>query len=95
METANMGLNARESEFFGAYMKLLSEYQDMDGRFGLWRIHKHFDINDDEVLHETSDAGNRVSTVNVIKKQDLPNHAFVSQWIVSSSGTKPGSWCCD
>lgn len=96
MSNLNTGLTPREQQFFKAFSHLLQEYDDMDGKFSLWKVHKHFTLQDNEVLHETSDTYKRESTVRVIDKSDLPQNAFVSQWLVSKDGSYiQSSWCCD
>lgn len=75
---------------------MLQEFEDMEGKFSLWKVHHHFPLQDNEVLHETSDLQKRQSTVSVIKSSALPDNAFISQWMVSKDGTYVGTtWCCD
>jgi len=52
MEIAKLDLSSRETQIFDAYTDLLSKFEDMACRFNLSRIHKHFDMESDEVLHE-------------------------------------------
>lgn len=89
-------LCTREQEFFGAFSNLLEKFEDLNGKFSLWKVHNHFPIMKDEVLHETSDSDKRESTTKVIKASQLPNNAFISQWVVLADGTVQAErWCCD
>lgn len=96
MEMTQATLTTREQAFFSEYTELLKKFDDMDGKFSLWRVHEHFDVDEAEVLYETSDVSARKSLVQVVKKTQLPEKAFVSQWVVLADGTiKPSTWCCD
>ncbi|MBA2651638.1 MAG: hypothetical protein H0U73_05155 [Tatlockia sp.] len=89
-------LSTREQEFFGAFSNLLKDFEDFDGKYSLWKVHNHFSVMKDEVLHETSDSNRRESITSVIKADQLPDSAFVSQWVVLADGTvEPEKWCCD
>ena len=91
-----MNLSTQEMDFFKDFSALLKKHEALDGKFSLWRVHQHHDMRPDEVLHEISDLGTRTSTTRVVKKDALPNAAFVSQWIVRADGTiQPNTWCCD
>jgi hypothetical protein len=89
-------LDEPEAEFFQAVHALMrNKFPDMEEKFGMWRAHQHFETKADEVLHETSDARTRESTLRIIKKNDLPAGAFVSTWKLSPSGGIPQTYCCD
>jgi hypothetical protein len=91
-----MDFSTPEQHFFQDFSDLLKKHAAMDGKFSLWRVHQHHEMEEDEVLHEISDLITRTSTVRVIKKEALPETAFVSQWVVKADGSiKPASWCCD
>jgi hypothetical protein len=91
-----MDISSQEQAFFQAYANLLKKYRHMNGKFGLWRVHQHHTIGDDELLHEVSDPVKRTSTIRVIKKNNLPDTAFASQWLIKANGTiKATVWCCD
>lgn len=91
-----MNLTAQEKAFFADFALLLQKHEEMDGQFSLWRIHQHHNLEADEVLHETSDIQKRVSITSVIKKENLPQSAFPSQWVVRANGDiSVNFWCCD
>ena len=91
-----MNLSIQEQQFFQDFSALLEKHPAMDGKFSLWRVHQHHDLQDHETLHEISDLPMRTSTVRVINKNTLPDTAFVSQWLVKADGTiNTVSWCCD
>lgn len=90
------GLDAREQELFNEIFHLMNtKFTDLKEKFGIWRIHNHFDINEDEVFHETSDPVTRESTLRIIKRKDLPQNAFASSWQLTDKGAVAALWCCD
>lgn len=91
-----MNVSQREQAFFQDFSALLKKHADMDGKFSLWRVHQHHSLEDDEILHETSDLEQRTSTVRAIKKTELPEAAFASQWLIKADGSVEAAvWCCD
>jgi hypothetical protein len=91
-----LSLSERDTEFFGEIYHLMKEkYPEMEEKFGLWRIHQHFELKEDEVFHETSDANTKESILKIIKKKDLPEKAFGSTWQLTSTGPVVATWCCD
>jgi hypothetical protein len=88
-------LEERDLEFFNEVSELMNrKFPDMKEKFGIWRVHQHFELNSDEVFHETSNPMTRESTLRIIKKENLPKNAFVSSWSLKD-GFKPQTWCCD
>lgn len=67
----------------------------MKERFGMWRVHQHFELKKDEVFHETSDPSKKESTLRIINKKDLPKNSFASTWRLASEGPIVATWCCD
>ena len=89
-------LNERDLDFFqDVYSLMKNKYPELSEKFGIWRAHQHFEIREDEVFHEISNAETKESTLRVIKKQDLPEHAFASTWKLGDSGPIVATWCCD
>ncbi len=89
-------LDERDHAFFKAVHDLMkNQYPEMEDKFGIWRIHEHFELNADELFHETSDHETKESTLRIVKKKDLPQEAFASTWKLT--GTEPivATWCCD
>jgi hypothetical protein len=78
---------------FGALME--TSYPEMAERFGIWRVHNHFEMGEDEVLHETSDPKTKESTLRIIPKANLPQGAFASTWRLTAHGPVVAAWCCD
>ena len=72
-----------------------AKFPGMREKFGLWRVHQHFELKDDEVFHEVSNAKTQESTLRIIKKAELPANAFVSAWELTSEGPLAATWCCD
>lgn len=88
-----------ELELFEEIAKIISRYPELKGKYAIGLVHAHYPVSADEVLHETSDKANRVSTLSPIKKIDLPKKAFPSQWTVELDKqilkVTPITWCCD
>lgn len=89
-------LSERDTQFFAEVYHLIKDkYPEMEEKFGLWRIHQHFDLKEDEVFHETSDPYSRESILRIIKGNDLPQQAFASTWKLTESGPVVATWCCE
>jgi hypothetical protein len=64
--------------------QVLVKYNKAD-RFGLTLLHKHFDLKDDEVLMERSDANTRTLISAVVARSDVPPDAVDTWWSLSSA----------
>jgi len=49
-------------------------------RFGLVLLHKHFDIAEDEILMETTDEYERISTVKAVKSTGNESDTIETMW---------------
>jgi hypothetical protein len=91
-----LALSERDIEFFQeVYGLMKSKYPEMEDKFGIWRSHQHFELKENELFHETSNAKTKESTLKIIKKKDLPENAFASTWKLTKSGPVVATWCCD
>src|SRR5881396_753883 len=54
-------------------------------RFGVCLLHKHFDLNDDEVLMESTDHGARVSTLAVARRNSIHGRSIETMWKFSTN----------
>jgi len=54
-------------ERLAAFMKR----EGMTARFGITLLHKHFEVEDDEMLVESCDPENRTLTIQSMKKEEL------------------------
>lgn len=89
-------LQQTEIDFFKDVKQLIdSKYPGMEEKFGLWKVHHHFDMEENEVLHETSDPATRESTLRIVKRENLPEHSFATSWKLTTQGPVVCSWCCD
>lgn len=89
-------LNQRDHEFFAAISALIqNSFPEMAEKFGIWKVHQHFEIGEDEIFHETSNTSNRESTLRIIKKNELPEGAFPSTWKFENNKLVAATWCCD
>lgn len=94
MATSNLA--EKDLEFFEEITALMNQkYPEMKDKFGIWRIHQHFNLKPDEAFHETSNQATKESTLSIIKKKDLPQGAFASTWCLTDQGPVVASWCCD
>ncbi len=91
-----LALNERDTEFFQeVYTLMKNKYPDMEDRFGIWRVHQHFELKENELFHETSNPETKESILKIIKTKDLPEKAFASSWRLTESGPVVATWCCD
>jgi len=89
-------LNERDIEFFqDVYSLMKNKYPGMEDRFGIWRVHQHFELEEDELFHETSDSKAKESVLKIVKKEDLSEKAFASTWKLTETGPVVATWCCD
>jgi hypothetical protein len=49
-------------------------------RFGVCLLHRHFDLNDDEVLVESTDPDARVSTLTVARRNSIRGRSIETVW---------------
>lgn len=54
-------------------------------RFGVCLLHKHFDLNDDEVLMESTDPRARVSTLVVARRNSIQGRSIETMWKFSNN----------
>lgn len=91
-----LALSDRDIEFFQEVYGLMKhKYPEMEDKFGIWRAHQHFELQEDEIFHETSNPKTKESNLKIIKKKDLPKKAFTSTWKLTQSGPVVATWCCD
>lgn len=93
-----LGLNAQEYEFLKQYTQLVSKFPELKGQFGLARLHNHFELADDEVLHETSDMSNGYSVTKKVKLNQLPDSALpavLDDGNGDINAVTVRQWCCD
>jgi len=89
-------LSEQDTAFFqDVYALMKTKYPEMEEKFGMWRVHQHFDLKEDEAFHETSDSKMKESTLRIVRKEMLPQRAFASTWKLTKSGPAVATWCCD
>ena len=55
---------------------MLKQHNKLD-RFGICLLHKHFDVNDDEVMKEEYDAQTRTTTTQPVHINTLPKGSTI------------------
>src|ERR1044071_1748291 len=76
-------LGDRDHEVLTELREVLRKHGATD-RFGVCLLHKHFDLNEDEVLMETSDAFARVSTLAVAPRNSRQGRSIETMWKFST-----------
>jgi len=87
-------LNVRERAMFADIRQVFKQYPDLEGAFGLWRIHSHFAMGEDEVLSEVSDTERRESVVTPRNRGWLDENAVETQWIFDRAGEPVATTYC-
>lgn len=89
-------LSQNDLDFFAAVYELMdSQFPEMKEKFGIWKIHQHFEAQDNEVFFETSNPETQESTLRIIDKNDLPAEAHATTWKMTGTGPIVMEWCCD
>lgn len=91
-------LNEVEMQFFKAYINLVNKYPHLKGQFGLARLYDHFDMQDGEALHETTDYSQGTSTVKKTSLDSLPIDALpavIDDGYGDLMNSEVRTWCCD
>lgn len=93
-----LGLSAQEFAFLNEYTKLVNKFQDLNGNFDLAKTYQHFELADNEVLHETTDLKLKILTARVVDIIDLPPTSIPA--IFDDGGgdaiaSRPMTWCFD
>lgn len=66
-------LNSQDSDCLSEIYQVLNRYGCAD-RFGITLLHKHFNIESDEVLVEETDKENRVLTIRPVKADQVSGY---------------------
>jgi len=77
-------LNDGDSECLKEVRAVLAKHGKLD-RFALHLAHKHFDLEEDEILCEYTDSENRTLTMIPKKKSDIPGHVETT-WMLNDAG---------
>jgi hypothetical protein len=70
-----------DAECLEEIRRVLEKYNCL-GRFGLTLLHSHFDLQDDEVMLETTDLEKREHWVRPVKQSFLDENGFTAQTTV-------------
>lgn len=66
----------QDSALFEEIRQVLRKHQAL-GKYGICLLHKHFDVEADEVLLETCDSKNRTLTIRPIPQRSITDHSVV------------------
>ena len=72
-------INDTDYEVLEKVRQILNEYNYTD-RFGITLLHKHFDVEQDEILMEDTDTENRISTIKVEKGSNQSGKTIETMW---------------
>lgn len=61
------GISPADADCLHAIQSVLQQYHALD-RFGINLLHRHFALQDDEILLETTDEHTRLQTVRPVKR---------------------------
>ena len=78
-------ISEKDHEVLSELRSVLMRHNYMD-RFGVCLLHKHFDLEADEILMETTDTESRVSSIAVEKAGDSTN-TIETMWKFKPGGT--------
>ena len=88
-------LSSEERKMMKEVGSIFSKYKGKTRQFGLQLIHSHFQLAEDEILHETHNKRNRVLTTIPVKI-DRTKDALATAWQISANGKIIVSmFCCD
>ncbi|WP_374138117.1 MULTISPECIES: hypothetical protein [unclassified Sphingomonas] len=81
-------INSADDECLREIYDVLKRY-GKSGRFGINLIHKHFDMNDDEVLLEITDKKERSLVLRPAKRDSAAVQRTVeTSWVLSEDGNQ-------
>jgi len=93
--TTALGLANDEVQLFEELNKVMEKYPHLNRKFGITLAHSHFEIGENEILHETHSVKDRTLSVRTIDKSEVKN-AHPTQWIFKEDGTiQVAQYCCD
>jgi hypothetical protein len=69
------------------------KYPEMKEKFGMWRAHQHFDIQDNECFVETTDKTTKESTLKIAKKTELTGEVMGTRWVLTAEGPVAKQYC--
>jgi hypothetical protein len=74
-------LNDQDVSCMSEIREVLAKHGKLD-RFALHLVHKHFDLNDDEIMCEYTDSDNRTLTLIPKKKTEILGH-IETTWMLN------------
>lgn len=84
---------AADAPLFAELASVLDKY-DARGRFGIMLLHKHFDLDNGEVLLEETDVQGRVQTITPVSESARPNEYIETAWQFDKDGTPEMKCIC-
>lgn len=72
-------INDKDYEVLDEVRAVLDKHNYTD-RFGMILLHKHFELQEDEILIEDTDTANRISTVKVTKESGSSEGTIETMW---------------
>lgn len=86
-------LNTSDEAVFEAIRAVLNEHGASE-RFGVTLLHKHFDVQDDEVLVETCDEKARTLSIQPVRRSELSDaETMQTVWSFTADGVRASAAC--
>ena len=86
-------INAADEEVFEAIRAVLHKH-GASKRFGLTLLHRHFELQNDEVLVETCDEAARTLSIKPVRKTQLSDaETMQTMWSFTPEGARASATC--
>jgi len=70
-------ISESDAKCFYELRQILKKHNALE-RYGIGLLHKHFDVNEGEVLYETTDVEKRIQIIRPIKIQDITDESIIT-----------------
>lgn len=88
-----VGLTTDEEKMFSEIFQIFEKY-NLKRTFGLFEIHSHFPIKEDQVLYETNNPIEKTYKT-VLKNRNNIGNARPTQWVAKDGNVLTFQYCCD
>lgn len=81
-----------DSKCLKSIFEVLKSY-GMESRFGVALLHKHFDLDPDEIMMESNDTASRTLTIEAVKAKDAGENNIGTIFSLHQDGIEVMSHC--